>query len=316
MGVGDWGDDGWDDSPSAAAGSDEVAVAQHAKWMDDGIEADGPEVDDIDLGEDPPVDEMTGELLDEPVTPRATGSDRPQRVLGVDVGSLATQAIDEAVQAAVQRQVTKMAQKSVAAAMTPQLIAALQARAQEATAAAVEEHVGQDEPNGSAETGEPTTLYGSLDEWVREHLRKSYCPRIDGKNRIWSAQWWRYPEALIRLDAIWRAWESLRLDAATGLSIWWRDHADYHLNVLMNPATSPFPAVYEDAANTSERGEWLPYEAPPKELFPDVRKQPPGTQRPAVASRAAARPGHSPHGEGSRSIRQPMEPTSSALVIE
>jgi hypothetical protein len=32
----------------------------------------------------------------------------------------------------------------------------------------------------------------------------------------WAASWWEYPEALARIDALWRAWEHLRLDGATG----------------------------------------------------------------------------------------------------
>lgn len=259
MSADDWGAD---DGEAAAA-------AQHAEWMDHGIEAEGPEVDDVDLGEDPPVDEMTGE----PSGSRTAGSGRPDRVLGVDVSSLATQAVDEAVQAAVQRQVAKIAQESVAEALTPELLAALRMRAKEATAAAVSEHVAQDEDKAPAPSDEPSLHFGSVDEFVREHLRLVYRPRIDGKNRIWSAQWWKYPEARVRLEAIWRAWEHLRLDPATGVSVWWRDHADYHLNVLMSPASSPFPAVYDDSANTSEHGEPMPYECPPEALFPDERKQ-------------------------------------------
>ena len=272
MGAGDWGDDDWDGSSSADAGSDDAAITQHDEWTRGGIEAEGPEADDVDLGEDPSVDELTGELLDEPTRSRAAGSDRTGRVLGVDVGSLATQAVDEAVQASVQRQVAKIAQESVAEALTPELLAALRVRAQAATAAAVSEHVAQDGSGAPAPSDEPTLHYGSVDEFVREHLRVVYRPRVDGKNRIWSAQWWKYPEARIRLEGIWRAWEFLRLDPATGMSVWWRDHADYHLNVLMSPTTSPFPAVYEDEINTTEHGEPLPYENPPEGLFPDVRK--------------------------------------------
>jgi hypothetical protein len=271
MSAGDWGVEDWGGSANSADDSEDAATAQHAEWMGNGIEAEDAEVDDVDLGEDPPVDELTGELLDEPAGPRVSGADRPQRVLGVDVGSLATHAVDEAVQAAVQRQVAKIAQESVAKALTPEVLAALRVRAQEATTAAVSEHVAQDGTKALADADEPSLHYGSVDEFVREHLRVVYRPRIDGKNRLWSAQWWKYPEARIRLEAIWRAWEHLRLDPATGVSVWWRDHADYHLGVLTSPATSPFPAVYDDSVNTSEFGDPLPYIAPPKELFPDTR---------------------------------------------
>jgi hypothetical protein len=36
------------------------------------------------------------------------------------------------------------------------------------------------------------------------------------------------------MDALWRAWEHLRLDPATGISVWFRDHADPHMAVLLS----------------------------------------------------------------------------------
>ena len=80
------------------------------------------------------------------------------------------------------------------------------------------------------------------------------------------ARWWDYPEALARIDALWRAWEHLRLDGATGSSTWWIEHADHHLPILMSPE-GPF-AKSEDA---NKPGEPLPYTAPPEGFFPDVR---------------------------------------------
>ena len=42
-------------------------------------------------------------------------------------------------------------------------------------------------------------------------------------------------EAGVDVQALWRAWEALRLDATTGMSVWWRDHADHHLPILLSP---------------------------------------------------------------------------------
>jgi hypothetical protein len=120
------------------------------------------------------------------------------------------------------------------------------------------------------DAAQPAPLYfGSVDEFVREYLRHVYKRRIDGRRRVWDAQWWRYDEAVIRLEALWRAWEHLRLDPATGMSVWWRDHADHHLPILLDPE-GPFAAA-DPEANTTRPGQPLPYEAPPEGLFPDVR---------------------------------------------
>jgi hypothetical protein len=117
----------------------------------------------------------------------------------------------------------------------------------------------------------PRLVYGSVDEFVREHLRFVYRRRVDGRHRCWAAEWWQYDEAIIRLEGLWRAWEHLRLDPATGTSIWWRDHADHHMGVLFDP-DGPFAAADpQDPQNTCKRGEPLPYTAPPQGMFPDVR---------------------------------------------
>ena len=38
----------------------------------------------------------------------------------------------------------------------------------------------------------------------------------------------------MRLDAFWRSWEQLRQDPATGISVWLKDHCDYHMTVLLD----------------------------------------------------------------------------------
>lgn len=105
---------------------------------------------------------------------------------------------------------------------------------------------------------------------MREYLIGAYRRRIDGHNRLWAANWWEYDEAVIRLDALWRAWEKLRQDPSTGMSVWWRDHADHHMSVLFSP-DGPFAGAKESYENRNKKGEPLPYTAPPDELFPDER---------------------------------------------
>ncbi len=74
---------------------------------------------------------------------------------------------------------------------------------------------------------------------------------------------------MIRLEALWRAWEHLRQDPSTGMSVWWRNHADHHMAVLMDP-DGPFAGA-EGPTNMCKRGEPLPYVAPPPGMFIDVR---------------------------------------------
>ena len=120
-----------------------------------------------------------------------------------------------------------------------------------------------------AAAAEPELYFGSVDEFVREKLRYSYVRRISPKgHHRWAADWWNYPEAISRLEAMWRAWEALRLEPSFGMSVWWRDHAHHHMAVLLSP-DGPFA----DSRDSSEAGQPLPYVSPPPGMFPDVRAQ-------------------------------------------
>ena len=91
-----------------------------------------------------------------------------------------------------------------------------------------------------AELADPPGLYYfTLAEWVQEWLFPVYRRSVLGHDRVWCPQWWRHAEAVARLESLWRAWEHLRQDAATGLSVWFRDHADHHMTVLLD-ADGPF----------------------------------------------------------------------------
>ena len=37
-----------------------------------------------------------------------------------------------------------------------------------------------------------------------------YRRPINGNQLVWAADWWRYTEAVVRLEALWRSWEHLR----------------------------------------------------------------------------------------------------------
>jgi hypothetical protein len=114
----------------------------------------------------------------------------------------------------------------------------------------------------------PELFYASVEEFVREQLAPMYRRVVDdGSQRTWCPEWWRHGEALSRLEALWRAWEHLRLDPATGMSVWFRDHADHHMAVLFDPE-GPFKRCSVTKGH-GERLEALPLSEPPAELFSD-----------------------------------------------
>lgn len=107
----------------------------------------------------------------------------------------------------------------------------------------------------SAITDEPaelTPFFSSAKEFFTQQLAPMYCRAIDGHTRTWCPQWWLHPEALARIDALWRAWENLRLDGAFGMTTFFRDHADHHLAILLDPE-GPFKRCSIEAGHAVER---------------------------------------------------------------
>lgn len=120
----------------------------------------------------------------------------------------------------------------------------------------------EDEQLADTASEEPRTYYANVDEFFRHFLRPVYRRPINARTTFWAADWWRHPEAVLRLDAMWRSWEQARLDPATGMATWLRDTADYHMAILMSPQ-GPF-GTSQDACDP---GDALPYTQPPPELF-------------------------------------------------
>jgi len=66
--------------------------------------------------------------------------------------------------------------------------------------------------------------------------------------------------ALVRLEAVWRAWEALRLEPTTGIARWLRDVADPQMDRLRDRDRGPFRGCGEGKHLT---GPPLPGEQPP-----------------------------------------------------
>jgi hypothetical protein len=90
--------------------------------------------------------------------------------------------------------------------------------------------VGMGEPE---EKQSPPPMFNSLEEWVHGWLLPLYRRSLDGSAVTFCREWWRHPEAYLRLDALWKSWEFMRRKPGTGMAVWMRDYCDYHMGVLM-----------------------------------------------------------------------------------
>jgi len=130
-----------------------------------------------------------------------------------------------------------------------------------------DELIDTTDDDGKDGHGRPELFYTSLDEFVREQLAPMYRRALDGTQRTWCPEWWRHAQAISRLEALWRAWEHLRLDPATGISVWFRDHADHHMAVLLD-SDGPFKRCTVEKGHGDRQLDPLPLVDPPAGLFP------------------------------------------------
>ncbi|WP_280468147.1 DUF4913 domain-containing protein [Nocardia cyriacigeorgica] len=79
-------------------------------------------------------------------------------------------------------------------------------------------------------------IYSGVVDFVENYLSVVYRRQVsDLSDTVWCPEWWQHAEAVARLDALWRAWEHFRQDPATGISVWFLDHADKHMAKLFDP---------------------------------------------------------------------------------
>ncbi len=134
--------------------------------------------------------------------------------------------------------------------------------------------------NGHAPDTEPAECYyrslGDFVGWLLEVYRRS----TRGHARVFCPQWWKHPEAVARMDALWRAFEQLRQDPGTGMSVFWRDHADHHMTVLLD-SDGPFKGC-EDGHSEHPLGPIEQDEAPAALFKRDERGMPSAAADPAA----------------------------------
>lgn len=104
--------------------------------------------------------------------------------------------------------------------------------------------------------------YPTLPAFVHDFLARTYVRAVDGRSTTWCPKWWHHAEAVYRLEALWRSWELLRLEPATGISDWLRDHADHHMTILLSP-DGPFRGCSPTKGHQSREPLRLPVEDPP-----------------------------------------------------
>ena len=107
---------------------------------------------------------------------------------------------------------------------------------------------------------EPDLYFANAHDFVVQYLLPSWRHTTSGVR--WCARWWCHAEAISRLDALWRSFESMRHGDAAGMAVWWRDFAD----PLMGSLTRENGTFAQCDAATGEHAlnpTWASQEPPP-----------------------------------------------------
>lgn len=108
---------------------------------------------------------------------------------------------------------------------------------------------------------EAETYYPNVYMWVEHWLLPRW--KRDLSQARWDPRWWEYTEVLSRFDALWRAWEFLRLEGPTGTAVFFRDYLDTTMPIITD-SSGPFWRVEKVTRNRTLPERWES-ELPPAE---------------------------------------------------
>jgi len=107
------------------------------------------------------------------------------------------------------------------------------------------------------------THYADVYAFVHDFLIHIYARRVSRQNTRfrWCPQWYLHPEAVSRLEALWKAFEHLRHDPTLGPATWWRDYTDPTM-LALTASDGPFAECGVEQHQTPpalpvERPSWL-----------------------------------------------------------
>lgn len=100
------------------------------------------------------------------------------------------------------------------------------------------------------EDSEPEPQYANVTEFVEGFLRNVVERKLSqatGKGLRWDPRWRRHPEVVLRLDALWRAFEgAVASPEPSAMSKWWIYDFDPHMRVLLDGENGPMSHDHGD----------------------------------------------------------------------
>jgi hypothetical protein len=116
----------------------------------------------------------------------------------------------------------------------------------------------------------PALLYPDLNAFVTDLIACIYERPLPNGRRTWCPQWWKHDEAVYRLQALWTAWEYMRVnDGPTAAATWLVNYADPIMNALFD-AEGVFKGCSVEKGHRDDRPHEdgkLPCDPPPEGLL-------------------------------------------------
>ncbi|CAH0300073.1 DUF4913 domain-containing protein [Rhodococcoides fascians] len=96
-----------------------------------------------------------------------------------------------------------------------------------------------------------STKFSSFDAWFETWLSAIVARKLSssaGKNRVFCPRWFEHPEVVVRLHALWTAWEAASAaEDGAAMSAWWVHHADPQLRTMLDAEHGPMYLCSRDS---------------------------------------------------------------------
>ena len=114
--------------------------------------------------------------------------------------------------------------------------------------------------------------FPTLDAFVEELIAPVYeRPTAGSQTTAWCPQWWRHDGAVMRLTALWTAWESMHASGdPEATARWLVTYADPVMAVVLDPGSGPFRGCSPEGGHRGRRphpGGLLPCDPAPEGLL-------------------------------------------------
>lgn len=91
--------------------------------------------------------------------------------------------------------------------------------------------------------------YEFFEMFLRNTIERRVNKEGAGRGLRWDPDWRRHPEIVLRMQALWEAWEGARISKEPdAMSNWWIHHLDPHLAKMLEGTSGPMSPDHDSEA--------------------------------------------------------------------